>query len=143
MGWNPWQHLATHWPHITVVANQELPGNLWGLLAGNRIYLCRRLTQAQRRCTLMHELGHLERGPVPADPRGYAREERAVSIEAARRLITIPALADGLRWTRDPDQLADALWVDVPTLQTRMTGLDPVEVAELEHLLEGEWLWIP
>lgn len=138
--WHPWRHLGTHYPHVAV-EHVELPGRLWGLTDGTRIWLCRLLDQAARRCTLTHEIVHLERGPVPADDRGRIREERAVSVEAARRLICLDALADALRWTRDPDQLADALWVDVPTIQTRMANLDPVEVAQLEHQL-GD-LWIP
>jgi hypothetical protein len=143
MGWNPWRHIGRHYPHVTVVTDQELPGAVWGQQQGNRIWLCRRLDQARRRCTLTHEIIHLERGSVPADARGLAREERAVDAEAARRLITLGALADALRWSREPAQLADTLWVDVPTLRARMASLDPVEVAELEHRLEGDWLWIP
>jgi hypothetical protein len=85
----------------------------------------------------------LERGPVPTDPAGAAREERIVDEIAARRLITLPQLVDGLRWTRELHQLAEHLWVDVPTLRTRMATLDPIEVTELEHALDGQWLWIP
>jgi hypothetical protein len=143
MGWNPWRHIGKHYPDVSVVTNVELPGRMWGLTNGRRIWLCRRLDQAARRCTLTHEIVHLERGLTPADARGLAREERAVDLIAARRLITLPALVDGLRWTRDPEQLAEHLWVDVPTLQARMAALDPVEVAELENRLNGEWLWIP
>lgn len=101
-------------------------------------------TQAERRCTLSHELLHVERGPLPADPVGAAREERTVDQLAARRLITLPDLVDGLRVHRDdPAQLADHLWVDGPTLSTRMATLDQIEVAELENALADEWLWIP
>jgi hypothetical protein len=143
MGWNPWRYDGTYLPHITVITDKELPGRIWGVQSGDTIWLCRRLNQARRRSTLAHELVHLERGPVPTDPRGRAREEHIVSGVAARRLIALDALVDGLRWTRDPEQLAEHLWVDVPTLQARMTGLDPVEVAELENKLNGQWLWIP
>ncbi|MEV5360991.1 hypothetical protein AB0K45_11795 [Micrococcus luteus] len=108
-----------------------------------RIWLCRKLNQARRRCTLTHELIHLERGPVPVDPVGRAREELAVNVEAARRLITLAQLVEALRWTREPVELADQLWVDQPTLRARMDNLDPLEVAELEHHLEDQWLWIP
>lgn len=142
MGWNPWRH-AGRLPHITVVTDRELPDRVWGIQSGNIIWLCRRLGQTRRRCTLTHELVHLERGPVPTDVRGRVREERAVSAEAARRLIPLAGLADALRWSRDPEQLAEVLWVDLPTLRVRMAGLDPVEVAELENRLDGEWLWIP
>mgnify|MGYP001202643641 CR=1 FL=1 len=140
MGWNPWRHIGKHYPHVAVETRVELPGRIWGLTDGSRIWLCRLLDQAARRSTLTHEIVHLERGPVPTDQRGKSREERAVSREAARRLITITALADGLRWTRNPAELAEHLWVDEPTLRARMDGLDPIEVAQLEHQLDGEWI---
>lgn len=114
-----------------------------GMQHGLRIWLCATLTQAERRCTLTHELVHRERGPAPADCAAAAREERIVDEITARRLISVPALVDGLRWTRQPRELAEHLWVDEPTLRTRMDTLDPLEVAELEHHLDGDWLWIP
>lgn len=144
--WHPWRHAAEHYPDIEIHCHRELPGNLWGLtdFRARTIWLCKRLRQVHRRCTLTHEIVHLERGPIPDDPAAAAREERIVDEIAARRLITLPQLIDGLRWTRDDaDDLADTLWVDRPTLKTRMDTLDPIEVAELEHALGDEWLWIP
>ena len=140
MGWNPWRHIGEHYPDVIVDTRVELPGRIWGLTVDRHIWLCRRLDQVRRRCTLTHEIVHLERGPVPTDPVGHAREERLVEQLAARRLITIDALADGLAWTRDLHQLAEHLWVDVPTLQARMGSLDPIEVAQLEHELDGQWI---
>ncbi len=55
----------------------------------------------------------------------------------------MPALVDALRWSQHPREIADRLWVDEPTLHTRMATLDPIETAELEHDLEDQWLWIP
>ncbi|WP_221268003.1 ImmA/IrrE family metallo-endopeptidase [Cutibacterium avidum] len=49
-----------------------------------------RLSQAQRRCTLAHELEHVVRGPG-----GGPREEREVEGMAARRLVNSTPL-----WTR-------------------------------------------
>ena len=140
MGWNPWRHIGENYPHITVVRDIELPPQVWGMTDGQRIWLCKKLNQVRRRCTLTHEIVHLERGLVPVDARGLAREERAVDAEAARRLITLSELIDGLRWTRDREQLAEHLWVDVPTLKARMDGLDPIEVAQLENALDGMWI---
>lgn len=140
--WHPWRVLRTAHPDVEVSCRYRLPDHLMGLQRGRRIWLCRSLTQAERRCTLTHELVHRERGLV-ADPAAAAREELIVDQIAARRLITLPQLVDGLRWTRELHQLAEHLWVDVPTLRTRMADLDPVEVAELENRLDGEWLWIP
>jgi hypothetical protein len=143
--WHPWQHAGEHYPHVTISCRHELPHRVWGLQSGHMIWLCRRLNQARRRCTLTHELIHLERGPVPTEPIARAKEERAVSVTAARRLIPIAALIDAYRWCPggNVSELAEELWVDVPTLRVRMTALDPFEVAELEHQLDGDWLWIP
>ena len=109
----------------------------------SRVWINRILTQVERRCTLTHELVHLERGPAPAEARARAREERIVDVIAARRLIPITALIDAYRWcpAGHPAELAEELWVDIPTLRTRMATLDPFEVAELEHHLNGEWQW--
>jgi hypothetical protein len=135
--------LRDHHGDVVVSCRYRLPERVMGLQLGRRIWLAHGLTQAERRCTLTHELVHRERGAAPADPAAAAREERAVDEIAARRLITTDALIDGLRWSRQPRELAEHLWVDEPTLQARMTTLDPLEVADLEHHLEDEWLWIP
>lgn len=141
--WHPWRTLRNEHTDVQLSCRHRLPDQIMGLQRGARIWLCRTLTQAERRCTLTHELVHRERGPVPADPAAAAREEQIVDEIAARRLITLPQLADGLRWSRQPRELAEHLWVDQPTLQTRMATLDPLEVADLEHELDGDWLWIP
>lgn len=141
--WHPWRTLRDEHTDVQLSCQHRLPDQIMGLQRGARIWLCRTLTQAERRCTLTHELVHRERGPVPADPAAAAREEQIVDEITARRLITLPQLADGLRWSRQTRELAEHLWVDQPTLQTRMATLDPVEVADLEHELDGEWLWIP
>lgn len=100
------------------------------------IVLDRRLTQAERRCTLAHELEHVERGPVPVDPLLAAREEEAIDRAVARRLITIRHLGEALAWSRDLHEAADELWVDVPTLKARLRGLHPAERAYLRKRLE-------
>ncbi|AXN43403.1 hypothetical protein MM1218R_01455 [Mycobacterium marinum] len=141
--WHPWRHLYTQHAEVEVSCRYRLPDRIMGLQMGRRIWLSRTLTQAERRCTLTHELVHRERGPIPAGPGAVEREERIVDEIASRRLITMAALVDGLRWTQHPRELAEHLWVDEPTLQTRMATLDPFEVADIEHHLDGDWLWIP
>lgn len=141
--WHPWRSLRTQHADVDVSCRYRLPDRIMGMQRGRRIWLNATLTQAERRCTLTHELVHRERGPVSAGAGAAAREERIVDEIASRRLIAITALVDGLRWTRHPRELAEHLWVDEPTLQTRMATLDPVEVSQLEHQLDGEWLWIP
>ncbi len=95
-----------HWPTQTVTIHPDL-------------------LQAERRSVIAHELEHIERGPFPRWAR--AREEAAVNAASARKLIGIHALAEALAWSLDPHEVADELWVDVPTLEARLEHLHPSE----------------
>lgn len=117
---------------------EHLPGRQLGEtdFDAQTITLDKRLRQATRRCTLAHELEHIARGPAPADPILLAREEESIDRAVARRLIPIRKLVDAVRWSRDPHEIADELWVDVPTLEARIRGLHPSERAALNRVLE-------
>jgi hypothetical protein len=139
--WHPWRHLAEEYPHITVDLSHELPGDMMGYTDGNTIWLCKTLNQAERRSTLTHELKHIVRGGVPRGSRhAVMREEQIVSELSARQLITLDRLVAALRWTQHPDELAEELWTDTPTVRCRLKTLDPIEVADLEHHLDGKWI---
>lgn len=127
--WHPWRTAAERYPHITIDTRQQLPRGVRGLWRGTCIWICSSLSQAERRSTLTHELLHVDRGLAPRHAR--AREESTINELAARKLITMPALTDALRWSRDPHELAEHLWVDPPTVKARMNTLDPLETAEL------------
>lgn len=89
------------------------------------------MNQAERRCTLTHELIHRERGDD-----GHPECHPAVHKEAARRLISIEALVDAaLFHGDDTSQLAEALWVDEVTLITRLQHLHPAERGYLRRRL--------
>lgn len=111
----------------------HLPADLVGLTQHNArvIILDKRLLQAERRCTLAHELEHVARGPAPADPVLAAREEVAIDRAVARRLIPVRSLGDALALSRDLGEFADELWVDVPTLRSGLDDLYPSERAYL------------
>lgn len=81
----------------------------------------RRLTQAERRSVLAHELEHVERGPFPRWM--TPREEAAVSAAAARKLIRLHDLGEALAWADHPAEVAEELWVDIPTVRARLAGL--------------------
>lgn len=119
--WHPWRALRRR-PDITLVFEDPGPGALGRVDYDTAtITLHPRLLQAERRATLTHELVHLERGPAV---RGHeAREERAVEIEAARRLIDLAQLVDAVKWTDDVHELAFELWVDPDTVQIRLRSL--------------------
>lgn len=142
--YSPWRHLDIAWPHIHVVPRAPLPDGVAGLTNGRTIYLHCRLTQAGRRCTLAHELVHLERGYLahPPDTREYAREERAVDHLAARRLIHLEQLLDALRWTRHHAELATELWVDRAMLTARLAALTSSERRAITQLLDDP-VWGP
>ena len=94
----------------------------------NTVWLDVGLTAAERRCTLAHELVHAERGDVPCgDAVLDVRQEHRVEREAARRLVSWPALLEVSRWARTPVEAAEALDVDLPTLRARIAGLTPRE----------------
>lgn len=106
---------------------------LLGRTDGNVITLHPHQSQAQRRCTLQHELVHHARGTEHGHDDA---EERHVEQVAARILIPMGMLLDKLRWTRDMTELADELWVDEPMLRARLDGLSPGEKQMIVTLSE-------
>lgn len=105
------------------------------------ISLRRGLTQVERRCTLTHELEHVERGPAVV---GYAEvEERAVNAAAARRLIPFERLVDAMVWSGNEWELADELWVDVGTVRDRLVNLTEQESRELMRRLDEAEVRMP
>lgn len=103
------------------------------------ITLERDQTQAERRCTLAHELEHLARGDeniAQVSPVLAARQEIAACMRAARRLIPLDALIDALLWSQDEAQLAEVLNVDEDTIRIRLMTL-----SSAEHALIDERVW--
>lgn len=123
---NPWRVLRSI-PDLTLVrAPMRDRGRYYD--EHRAIVLDPRLSSAEARSTLMHELIHAERGDQPcATILLEARQETRVDREAARRLISLEALAEALLWACDDVELADELWVDVATVRARREGLTPAE----------------
>lgn len=105
------------------------------------VSLRRGMTQAERRATLLHELEHLNEGPAV---RGFERDDEMQTRErAARWLIPLKDLADALVWANDDLEVADVLWVDIHTVQTRLTTLTVEETAELNRRLDAAEITFP
>lgn len=102
----------------------------------NSVTLNRRLKQVERRCTICHELIHIERGPLPDDDRLAAREESKVEREVARRLIEVRPLGEALAWARHISEAADVLWVTEDVLRVRLSHLSPDEQTYLAARLQ-------
>lgn len=131
--WNPWAALAER-VHLKL---RWVEHGRRGCInfATREIQLRRSMAPEERRCVLSHELVHDERGPVPRWL--TAREESAVRLESARRLIGLDDLADALLWSSFITEVAEQLAVDVPTLQARLTGLSEVEREQLTDRMAG------
>ncbi|OZE04376.1 hypothetical protein CH249_25935 [Rhodococcus sp. 05-2255-3B1] len=137
MTWHPWRHLRDEHPHVHVAYPDGGSGCL-GKWTSDGIEINRRSNQRERRCTLTHEIVHVERGPVPADLRLAMREEETVDRITAERLIELDALIDVIAWNRNriDDEAAEELWVDLPTLLTRVRNLTDDERAFIDEELE-------
>lgn len=126
--WDPWDALATDYPHVCVRHTPHLPAHMLGATDGSTIWLATDQTSSERRCTLAHELIHIELGHYNCQP---AHVEQAVEAEAARRLIPLGRLQAALAWTARDVEAAKALDVDVATLRTRIAGLTEAERTQI------------
>lgn len=134
--YHPWSHLLRRHPEVHVECHTPIPDDHLGSWRPSGIFLHPKCSQAERRCTLAHELVHLDRGEPPCDRRGRGREELRVDDVAARRLITLDALVDAIRWGQgkpDPGEL----WVDLPMLLHRVRSLQQWERDYIDAQLGG------
>jgi hypothetical protein len=141
VAYDPWRDLRDNWPELRVVV-EPMVGRLLGELRYPTIALRSGTSAAQQRCTLTHEIVHLERGVSECGP-WAPREERLVHREAALRLIRLDDLVAALASCDAPPsarRLAAALDVDRETLSVRVALLTATERAVLRDVLTRD-LW--
>ncbi|MEO8888786.1 MAG: ImmA/IrrE family metallo-endopeptidase, partial [Jatrophihabitantaceae bacterium] len=141
--YDPWRELRENWPEIEVVS-EPMSGGLLGELRYPVIALRSGTSAAQRRCTLAHELVHLERGVIDCGP-WSAREELRVHAEAARRLVGLTALARAmseLGGDHDVGALAGLVDVDQQTMRLRLRLLTPRERSRLRAAMGPASGWV-
>lgn len=124
---SPWGALR-ELTHVTLHFIVMPDGALGRTDGQRRIWLDKRLQQAERRCALTHELVHLEHGHTSCQG---PRAERRVREETARRLVPFELLVEAYRWTQHPAELADELWVTVDVVHDLLEALTDVERALL------------
>lgn len=130
--YDPWRDLAVTWPEVDVLI-EPMGGRLLGWLRYPVIALRAGTSAAQRRCTLTHEIVHLERGVGDCGP-WSGREELLVHREVARRLIPVADLAVAVRELGGSavlTELAQALDVDLETAQVRLGLLTTEELVDI------------
>jgi Zn-dependent peptidase ImmA (M78 family) len=136
--YDPWADLRENWPQVRLVI-EPMPGDLLGEVRddGRLIALRADTSAAQRRCTLTHELVHLERGILDCGP-WLHREEVQVHTEAALRLIPLAGLIAAIRELGGADDaaaIAQHLDVDSETLAVRLSRIGSAERRVLRRCL--------
>lgn len=121
---DPYVDLASNWPDVRIRIRADLGPDagrtIWGGPADPEIHLAHDLNRLQRRCTLAHEIRHLERGPSMA---GTPQDEQAVIAATARWLIP------------DVDELAhELLKYDVTAAAQHMDVLESIIWDRLDTL---------
>lgn len=129
--YHPWRHADALGVKVLIEELEDCVG-YWD--HGTRtIHLARGITQRQRRAVLAHEVEHACNDDRPLlDAVLHTRRERATDLVAARRLIPFDLLVEALRWTGNERELADELWVDIPTVRMRLVTLTVGERAAIE-----------
>ena len=128
---HPWRALRTL-TYVVVVWARPHPTAPAATDGATVIWLDPRMTQAERRCALTHELVHLEHGHRGCQPHAV---EHAVRAETARRLVSAEALLAAAPWALSLDELADELWVTPLVLADRLEHLTAAERVLLEAAL--------
>jgi Zn-dependent peptidase ImmA (M78 family) len=135
--YDPWRDAAERHAelHVEVCTTSPISG-AWVRDAAV-VFIGRHLDPVQRRCTLAHELAHVDLvHSATGQPILDARLEVAADALAAARLIPLPELiAAAPVYPDDPAGLASCLCVTERVLQLRVARLDRPERAALEAAL--------
>lgn len=125
MRYDPGHDLATRYPHYTVQRGAIAPALAATVPERCLIVIEESLDRAEWDGCLAHEIVHLD-----DDDRCIAgatwldqKRERAVDLKAARRLISLDALAGALLWAREPSEIAAELGVDTYSVWVRLNRL--------------------
>ena len=121
---DPWQAAAEQQLRIYLT---DL-GELSGVTDGEHVWLSPDLTWVEARCTLTHELEHIDAGHCGHQPPGV---EEIIRGRAARRLIPTEQLLKHRDSQEHPAAIADTLNVTRGVLRDRIRGLTLEERARL------------
>lgn len=133
--YHPWRRFRglARW----TLEQAPLPAGVSGLTVWptGTVILDRRLSQVERRCTICHELVHIERGPLPDNAELSVIEEGLVERISAGRLIELHDLGEALAWSSHISEAADMLWVTEDVLRVRLDHLSEHECDYLQKRL--------
>ena len=130
---HPWRRLREQFAHVTLTWHDGGPLGLTTHSTAT-ISLRRGQSWAARRCTLEHELIHVEAGPVPRGLRD--KDEEWTRRETARRMLPdIRPIGDAIAWALSEEEAADELGVDLDVLRYRLRHMSMQEKAWLTQRL--------
>lgn len=133
---HPWRRLREQFAHVTLTWHDGGPMGLT-VHSTATVSLRRGLSWEQRRCTLDHELDHIDAGPVPRGLR-EKHEETVRRATALRMAPDIRRVGDALAWSLSEDEAAQELGVDVPVLRYRLKHMSPQERAWMAARLQRD-----
>ena len=122
---DPWEAAKQAGIPVTIT---RLPGYMRGCTDCAQIWVDDRLTTAEARSTLTHELVHVWAGHTTCQP---PKIERWVRQKTAELLVCRVKLADTARWARSTYELAEELSVSEQVI------LDALAQLELEGATRG------
>lgn len=108
----------------------DLPPPYKAVTDGRDIWMSTKLRQVERRCTLTHELVHMDLGHEGCQDEAT---EKKVRRYTARRLLSASQLVPVALWTQSVEEAADELWVTPEVLRDFMASLSPIERAMIEY----------
>lgn len=121
--YHPWRELRSR-EHVELTW-ENLPPGVRGITDGSSaIWMEPDQLQVERRCTLAHELAHID---LRHTRKTTDQEELAARRYAAQQLIDWDALVDAFRWAHTVEEAADELWVTTEVFADRLRFLHPHE----------------
>lgn len=142
---NPWRRLRDLGDEWRLLWRSDLPHDVYGYthFASRTIVMRKGMSFAERRCTIAHEVEHVQRGRFSRC--SILREEADVDRRVSRLLLPdIATVADALIFHHGRhDDAADELWVDPWTLEVRLGSLDATDASYLQVRLAEMWLQLP
>lgn len=124
----PWRDLGNRFPGVHLAVHSLAPARAAWLPVERVLLLDRGLTVTQGRCTLAHEIAHMDLGHHPTGLGHFdRRQEREADGLAGRRLLPLDVLVEAIKSGWDLPTAADELFVTVELLHDRMDRLHPAE----------------
>ncbi|RAX50902.1 ImmA/IrrE family metallo-endopeptidase [Arthrobacter sp. AQ5-05] len=117
-------------PGVRVIWRRPRPDIPAATNGTDKVWVDPALSQTEIRCSLAHELVHLERGHVGHQPPAIEKEVR---YEASRRLISITQLRAAAAWAQSRADLRDELHVTDMVLLDRLSCITDDELLILQH----------